>query len=306
MAGVGIQDPQGTYHSPSLFGTLWDSVGFQTQSIPRLALRVGVIGDSGFGELLTYELTEQMAHENLDFVLHTGDIVYKVAQNANPVEAFILKFYDPFESLLKELPLYPVVGNHEWDSATYWLGMPYYYWAFPGFEDSRIKSAGHEERNEWYAFSYDDIQFVMLNTQVLLSGTRWSEQNEWLEERLADTRFRTTIVVFHVPPYTSGLHTLDGFDVRKFWQPLFEEANVPLVLSGHDHNYERLSIEGIAYVVSGGGSSVLYTFRSQQAGSQVFATVSHYVVLEILQNQIELRAVALGGEVFDRATIAIP
>ena len=80
-----------------------------------------------------------------------------------------------------------------------------------------------------------------------------------LKERLADPRFRITIPVFHVAPYSSSIvHPDDGLPVRYSWNWRFEQSKVPLVLSGHFHHYERLVANGITYIVSGGGSSTLY------------------------------------------------
>jgi predicted phosphodiesterase len=43
----------------------------------RTFLRIGVIGDSGFGEEITNALVARMAQQNLDSVLHTGDLMYR-------------------------------------------------------------------------------------------------------------------------------------------------------------------------------------------------------------------------------------
>jgi acid phosphatase len=93
--------------------------------------------------------------------------------------------------------------------------------------------------------------------------------------------------------------------VRQEWVPLFERHGIALVLSGHDHNYERLRRDGLTYVVSGGGSSVLYRMRDRLPESESFAARTHFVLLDLHQDRIELQAVALGGELLDRATISV-
>lgn len=306
QALVGILEGEANYRPPILYDAIWDPIGFRTPSKDQETWRVGALGDSGFGESLTFNLVEQMAIEELDFVLHTGDVVYKVEQNASPPQAFRHKFFEPFAPVLGQMPVYPVVGNHEWDEPTKWGGIPYYYWAFPGFELGDAAAGTEGFRNEYYAYSYGDVQFLMLNTQILLLDGRGSEQDEWLADRLADDRYRYSIAVFHVPPYTSGLHTFDGRAVRDRWEPLFEAGDVPLVLSGHDHNYERIVVDNITYIVTGGGSSVLYALRNRVPGSQEFQSVSHYVVLELAPGVINLRAVGLGGEILDQAEIPVP
>ena len=57
------------------------------------------------------------------------------------------------------------------------------------------------------------------------------------------------------PPYTCGGHSGNTHVVRD-WVPLFERYGVQLVLSGHDHNYQRFAPRnGVTYVVHGGGAA---------------------------------------------------
>jgi acid phosphatase len=122
---------------------------------------------------------------------------------------------------------------------------------------------------------------------------------------LADPSFRFSIPVFHTPPFTSGLHRNDGKALAAEWLPQFEAAGVPLVLSGHDHNFERILFNGVTYVVSGGGSRTLYPESEPVPGSQTFAMQTHFVLLEIAGDRISVEAINLADEVFDRATIEL-
>lgn len=304
LAVLGPDPQSGLFRQVLYSGQIWDPVRFHTVSTQQ-PLRIGVLGDSGFGEQVTYDLVREMAAYNLDFVIHTGDVVYKVYDNASPYEAFMLKYYQPFAPLLREMPVYPVVGNHDIELATEIEGTPFYYLAFPPFPDPRFAPSDRRGLNKWYAFAYGDIQFLMLDTQTFFGEGGWNAQNEWLTERLADTRFRHTIPVFHVAAYAAGLHPRDGLPVQELWVPQFEAANVPLVLSGHDHNYERFQINGITYVVSGGGSTALYAQSEAPEGLQVFAQCTHFTLLEIYTDRIDVQAIALGGEVLDQATIPL-
>jgi len=55
-------------------------------------------------------------------------------------------------------------------------------------------------------------------------------------------------VAFHHPAYSSGEH---GSSAYMQWP--FKKLGVDLVLSGHDHDYERLNIDGLTYFVDGAG-----------------------------------------------------
>jgi 3',5'-cyclic AMP phosphodiesterase CpdA len=92
-------------------------------------------------------------------------------------------------------------------------------------------------------------------------------QTSWLQRTLARSRARWRIAVFHHPPFTCGAHTPHS-TVRERWVPLFERYRVRLVLSGHDHNYQRFAPRrGVRYVVHGGGSPTgLYPLKPCPAG----------------------------------------
>jgi len=288
---------------PGFISEPWGPISFRTEA-DKEPLRVGVLGDSGFGQPTTFALIEQMAGFELDTVLHTGDVVYNIETNIDPYEAYALKYYAPFAPVLHRMPVYTVPGNHDIEQEAFYEGIPFYYRAFPVFTDPRFPIANTNKLNQWYAVAFGDVQFLMLDTQTFFNETGRAEQTAWLAARLADERFVYSIPVFHVPPFTSGLHPWDGLAVRSEWQPLFEEAGVPLVLSGHDHNYERLVVNETTYIVTGGGTTVLYPEEYRLPESLVFAQRTHFVLLEIYGDRIELQAIASDDEVLDRVAIS--
>jgi predicted phosphodiesterase len=305
QAEIGILGADGTsLQQPRYMEQPWGSITFRTASGEE-PLRVGVVGDSGFGQQATFDLAARMAASDLDFVLHTGDVVYDIEKNADAYEAYALKYYLPFAPVLHAMPIYPVVGNHDVERAAMFQEMAFYYDAFPAFADLRFSAPSTGGLNQWYAFAYGNVQFLMLDTQTFFNEQGRAEQPAWLSERLADDRFAYSIPVFHVPPFTSGLHPSDGLPVQSEWLPLFDAAKVPLVLSGHDHNYQRLEADGIPYIISGGGSATLYNEGAASPESKIFVRKTHFVLLEIYKDRIELQAIALGGEVLDQVTIPV-
>jgi len=299
---VGLGDDLESLRSPSMLGTGWGPINFEVPSIGEPNLRFGIIGDSGFGDDQTRALAERMKGYDLDFVLHTGDAVYKAFEQSGPAEAFATKYFKAFALLLEETPIFPVLGNHDYDQAARSEGRPYFVRAFPLLTDPSVPDSA---LGTWYAFDRSGIQFIMLDSHAFQGAGGRAEQTAWLEERLADPSFQYSIPVFHTPPYTSGLHRNDGRALQADWNPLFEAADVPLVFSGHDHNYERIVRNGVTYVISGGGSPVLYGENGRVEGSQGFHRRMHFVLVEIDQNRIELTAIDNDGNVLDRATITI-
>ena len=287
---------------PGFAGAEWGPVRFRTPS-GEIPLRVGVLGDASFGDQATTQLVELMAGQDLDFVIHTGDVVYDT-DSSDLVNSYTTRFFQPFSPLLHQLPVYTVLGNHDYDAAVRWQGAPFYDHAFPPYPDPDFSYPETRRANQYYAFDIGDMQFLMLNSQTFFGVDGRAEQDAWLAERLADPRYRITIPIFHVAPYSSSIvHPDDGLPVRYTWNPLFEQADVPLSFSGHFHHYERFMAGGITYIVSGGGSSTLYAQGALLPESQIYARRTHFVLMEIYENRIELTAISKEGETLDQATV---
>ena len=283
-------------------GEPWGSVRFRTAGGEH-PLRVGVLGDASFGDEATTELVNLMASQDLDFVIHTGDVVYET-DSSDLLNSYVKNFYLPFSPLLHEMPVYTVLGNHDYDDVLVWQGDPFYDYAFPPFEDPAFSYPESRRNNQYYAVTYQDIQFLFLDSQTFFGVEGRADQDAWLEERLADTRFRFTIPIFHVAPYSSSVvHPDDSRPVRLIWNPLFEQYGVPLSFSGHFHHYERLVANGITYIVSGGGSSVLYAQGEALPESQVYLRRTHFVLMEIYEDEIRLTAISKEGELLDQAVV---
>ena len=101
------------------------------------------------------------------------------------------------------------------------------------------------------------------------------------------------------------MHPDDSLPVRYSWVPLFEAANVPISFSGHFHNYERLVVNGVTYIVTGGGSSTLYALGDLLPESRIYAPITHFVLMEIFDDRIEISAITKDGETIDQATIPL-
>jgi predicted phosphodiesterase len=304
---VGLAGGDGIDRLPTFKGESWGPIEIKTLPDRFVPLTIGVFGDSGFGEQLTVQLTTQLTQLDPDLILHTGDLVYLSYEQSSPEAAYQHKWYQTLSSLLTHTVIYPVVGNHEYDAEARYQGIPYYFHAFPMLEDlaGGWQEAPAGEERQWYALELGTLQILFLNTQQLYGGPAREPQDAWLYSRLADTRFAATIVVFHVPPYSSGKYPLDGRAVISSWVPAFEDSNVVLVLSGHDHNYQRLEHNGIMYVISGGGSSVLYPMDLELEENLRFEARTHFVLLSLDNEGIQLNAYDSNGETFDSIKISL-
>ena len=132
-------------------------------------------------------------------------------------------------------------------------------------------------------------------------------QTTWLEQQLAESTSTWKIAVFHHPPYTCGGHS-GHRTVERRWVSLFESYGVQLVLSGHDHNYQRFAKRnGVTYVVHGGGGAGLYRPRGCPSSypPRVRARFEHgFLSVSIGPDDVAVSTVDLRGRVTDRFSLS--
>jgi hypothetical protein len=159
----------------------------------------------------------------------------------------------------------PAVGNHEYrtkDAAGY----------FRYFGDR----AGPRGKG-WYSYGHEGWHVVVLNSDVDLD--RDSEQYRWLVDDLRRNRTRCTLAYFHHPRWSSGRH--GGRErVVDAWRAMYD-AGVDVVLSGHDHHYERFAPmdavgrldreRGIRQFIVGTGGAPSYRLRERVHHSEAIA-----------------------------------
>ena len=144
--------------------------------------------------------------------------------------------------------------------------------------------ADHAER--YYSFDYGPVHFVALDTELAFTaGTRRGAQRAWLEADLSSSTQPWKVAFFHKAPYSSGAEHGSSLDVRAAFAPLFERYGVQIVLSAHDHDYERLvpwregtnaAGQAVVNFVSGGGGAPLYPV-GRNAWTATSRSAHHYL-----------------------------
>ncbi len=243
--------------------------------------RLAAIGDVGTGDDRERATTAAMDRVEgdleLDALLLLGDNVYP-SGDPDRVAATVFRPLGPV--LDGGTELVPVLGNHDvrhdnGDRQAAALGMP----------------------GRWYSTVVDDALIVALDS----TRPQDPDQLAWLRAALEADSARWTIVIMHHPPYSAGYHG-SSRDVRDAFSPLFERFGVDLVLSGHDHDYQRSEpIGGVTYVVSGGGAKTRRTGRADF--TEVSWSTHHFVDLAVWPDRLELRAVDQDGREFDHTTL---
>lgn len=192
----------------------------------------------------------------------------------------------------------PSPGNHEYHSRN---ASPYYEY---------FGAAAGEAGKGYYSYSLGSWHVVSLNSNCRAAGgcTPSSPQGRWLRADLRANRTRCTLAYWHHPRFSSGEHG-DDHDVHGLWQVLYDE-NADVILSGHDHNYERFapqtpagarnSARGIREFVVGTGGANLRSFRSKlTSNSEVRNSDTHGVlVLSLRERGYTWRFVPVAGKNF--------
>ena len=184
-----------------------------------------------------------------DYVLTLGDQQYESGR----LDDF-MQSYDPTWGAFKHVT-YPTVGNHEAGGDGYW--------------DYFGSRAGERGRG-WYSLDIGDWHVIALNSNC--SRVSCPEQEAWLRADLAGNRERCTLAFWHHPHFTDGTHGPDDDgSTAGFWS-ILDEAEAELVLSGHDHNYQRFApmradgtpaADGVVQFISGGGGKNLHVMSSR-------------------------------------------
>jgi len=263
-----------------------DAYSFRTAPPPGTRhFRLVAYGDTRTDPAVHAAIAARIAAEKPDLVVHAGDLV---ADGRNLAQ-WKPQFFDPAAALLREVCLWPVLGNHERNSEHY-----YRYFALPGNE-------------AWYAFEYADARFLALDSQQACEPG--SAQYRWLEEQLAREHKGWTIVLLHAPLFsvhpTRPISTL-----RWSLEPLFQKCGVDLVLAGHDHHYGRSYPVGPAFdpgrpvhhFTVGGGGAPLYPVEMKPWAAVVKSTYN-YLVLDFDGDRVAGRALDDKGAQVDAFAI---
>ena len=184
-------------------------------------------------------MLQRMTHEDpaIDLVLNLGDFVSwgGFLSEWRKYRQIASAYYSG------QIPLVPVLGNHDG-------------YGDPGAHNYSTLYATEPTAKRYYTLELAAAHLIVLNSNICtLSTADAASETAWLDHTLAILAGTKPIVVtYHHTGYTSSLGAIampcSPNYIRAHWVPLFGKYKVKLVLNGHDHFYERISVDGVEYL----------------------------------------------------------
>jgi hypothetical protein len=244
------------------------------------SFKFAVLGDFGTGSREQYQLAAQMArlHQRFkyDTVVLVGDNLY----GSERPQDFQKKFEIPYKPLLDAgVKFYASLGNHD-------------------AREQRYYKLFNMDGELYYTYKpRSEITFFMLESTYPVP-----EQIAWLEKQLSGSGSDWKIPVFHHPLYSSGERHGSDVRLRRVLEPLFIKYDVSVVMTGHDHFYERVKPQhDIVYFVVGSGGKLRAGNIDTRTGltAKGLDTDLVFLAAEIDGDTMHFAAIARSGQVVD-------
>jgi hypothetical protein len=283
-----------------------------------LPVTFAVLGDFGVGIvdgrpdgarqlLLARALRRAVDRHAVRLVLTTGDNIYLGHQDSagtgNEDDEWYSSFYEPYRYVLNRVPFFPTVGNH--DAADSESSDDRDQLADNLFLDHRFRpevEAGRASLGPglFYRFQVGaTLELICLDTSIA-SGLDVEHYFDdpaharWVRDALGGPGATWRVPFSHHPPYCAGPEHGNTTGMVERLVPLFEEAGVRLVLSGHEHNFQHAVVNGIHYVVSGAAGKLRPEppRRFDTAGTRAWAAAGHFLLVRADDRGLVVRPVA--------------
>ena len=239
--------------------------------------RFVVYGDTRSNPKRHAEAVQRLLSFDPALVIHTGDM----SPTGRSYERWGRDWFGPARPMLESRTVLIVPGNHD-------RPHPMYRWY-----------AAAQPPRRGFVVDWGDVRFIGVDmAERYRPGSR---QYREIERALETAGTRWKVIVNHENPYSCVPGRIPGHrGARKVLVPLFEKYRVDVVFSGHDHVYARTTpINGVTYIVSGGGGAPSYRARPQPY-TAVCERTHHLIQASVKGDRMTLKAVGLDGRVIDQ------
>jgi 3',5'-cyclic AMP phosphodiesterase CpdA len=257
-------------------------------SLEKLSSRFSfiVLGDNRAGDPACDAVYEKLIAAAVelkpDLIVNTGDLIDKPGN---------IDHWKRFWELSNgvTMPYFLTVGNHDIHPAV------------AGSEETYKAQVDLPGNELYYSFRAGNSLFIVVDSNVKGEEKKITgEQFLWLEQVLAGSKEKHKFIFVHHPLYSEagkGKHngnSLDRYkDERDRLHRLFVKDKVTAVFAGHEHIYIRRNVDGVRYIITGGGGGPLYA-KDEDGGFH------HFVRMTVDGSKVSGEVVDLNGKVRDR------
>jgi acid phosphatase type 7 len=246
------------------------------------------------------QITSHFLKHAPDFVVSTGDLLVGGSAASSSVFSrdWTENFFRPLHGVFETRPYHLAVGNHDQDSSE---ALRVLQSAFP-----------NSEHSFHYSFRQGDTHFIILHAANQMK--EFQSQKRWFVEELAKASEANWRVVFlHVSPFTNGKYrdsswTLEG---RNDFLKTCVENRVDLVVSGHDHSYQRFfplkatdsDKHAVLFVVTALAGTNPYEAVADDYTAKVVNRTDHFCVVDVNPHELTLTAYDNQNRPFDQVVV---
>jgi predicted phosphodiesterase len=245
------------------------------------SVRFAVLGDTGTGDSGQRQVAAQLLqfHQRFPFTfaLMLGDNMY----GSERPQDYTRKFEQPYKELLDaKVEFNAALGNHDDPNQRFY----------------KLFNLGGER---YRTFKKANVRFFVLDSNYMDQN-----QTKWLEKELEASGSDWKIPYFHHPLYTSATRG-PNVELRAVLEPLFVKYGVDVVLTGHEHLYERVKPQkGIHYFVAGGSAKLRSgDLRKTDLTEVGFDRDRTFMLMEVSGDELYFQTISRTGATIDKGVI---
>ena len=278
----------------------WDTASRSTSLVSNSRLlayntRGANVGDYGYDNSKEYDVSQMIKKWAPDYVTTVGDNNQLDGGGWSHYDRVVGKYYQRFIGSYKGSygsgagstnRFFPAMGNHDWDDGLASVHKDYY--VLPNNE-------------RYYDVRKGSIHFFIVSSDPREPDGRSasSKQAQWIKSKMLGSSAPFKVVIMHHPPYVSS-----GSSVSTTMRWPLRDWGADVVLSGHHHAYERLSVNAIPYIVNGAGGTTV-SFGSTDSHSIVRNNADvGAMLISANEHAMTLQYQHRSGRVIDTITLA--
>ena len=214
---------------------------FQAPPGPNTPVVIAWLADTMYPA--SSDVARALGDHGPQLVIHGGDIQYRT----NPADTWN-GFFLAMQPLFSQAAVQLCFGNHELDTED----------EASEFYDRLFAGKGGEA-GRWHAVRFGRALVVCLDSETGGLTDPEGAQVAWARAtlRAAVADGLVPILALHRPTYTLSKYGPSNLVARDVVHGLAKDFGAPLVLAGHVHGYERFLVDGVTYVIDGGGGALL-------------------------------------------------